>query len=276
MFVLLAARGCLHPEALSVGPDRKVGLGPYDLLIAFGLMILGPALLVMLLPSLSTEQVEGATASAVDTLAFAKHMLLSQASGQLPPVLYLLWRSSFKPNGPRRIGLIPSRFGRDVRWGLLGFLAAVPMILATIQVTVLIGEVFGQAAPSIAHDALKMLIDSNSTTGTILIIFSAALVAPVLEEGLFRGMVQSVMVETLGNARRWAVVIVASFVFALMHANLQTWDHWQALPGLFVLGLVLGWLYERSGSLWPGIVVHMGFNILNIVMALAMVKQTAG
>ena len=39
--------------------------------------------------------------------------------------------------------------------------------------------------------------------------------------------------------------------------------------GLLVLGLVLGWMYERTGSLWPGIVLHTGFNALNIVLALA-------
>jgi membrane protease YdiL (CAAX protease family) len=41
------------------------------------------------------------------------------------------------------------------------------------------------------------------------------------------------------------------------------------LPGLLVLGVVLGWLYERSGSLLPCVLVHAGFNALNIAMVLA-------
>ena len=62
----------------------------------------------------------------------------------------------------------------------------------------------------------------------------------------------------------------ASLVFAMIHANFKTGENWQVLPGLFVLALILGWLYERSGSLWPGIVVHIGFNALNVIMALSM------
>lgn len=272
VLVVLIVRGCLRPGALSAGPSRRVGLMPMDLLIAFALMVIGPLVLLMLMPELKSQGVEGQAVGAVDSLAYAKRALLSQASGQLTPVLYLLWRSSFVKDGPRKIGLLPRKPLRDVRWGLLGWLAAVPMVLATIQVTSIIGELCGAHTPELAHDTLKVLVHSKSTVGTVLIVVSAVLVAPVLEEGLFRGVVQSVMVESLGEGRRWSVVLIVSLMFAMMHADFQTMANWQALPGLFVLGMTLGWLYERSGSLWPGIVVHMGFNALNVAMALVMTK----
>lgn len=272
--MLLIWRGCLRRDALDAGPSRKVGLVPADLLIAFGLMIVGPILMVLLMPGSPTEQADPGVAEDIDTLAFAYKALLAQVSGQLPPVLYLLWRSNFAPRGLRLIGAIPDRPWRDLRWGGLAFLAAVPMVMASIQVTVIVGEFFGQEAPVLAHDMLKMLVDSDSLTGSVLIIISAALVAPILEEGIFRGIVQSIMVETLGESRRWAVVIVASILFMFMHADTSTWENWQALPGLCVLGLVLGWLYERTGSLWPSIIFHMGFNAMNIVMALVITLFT--
>lgn len=263
---LLTWRGCLRPDALSAGPSRRVGLVPADLLVALGLMILGPYLVAYLMPRADGD-------SDPDVLASAGRVLLAQAAGQGLPVLYLLWRASSAPRGLRLIGVIPGKPWRDLRWGVLGLLAAVPMVFATIQAAVIIGELFGQEAPVLAHDMLKMLVDSDSRLGSALIAVSAILVAPILEEAIFRGIVQSVMVEVAGEARRWGVVIVAAFVFAMIHANTATWENWQALPGLFVLGLVLGWLYERSGSLWPGIVLHMGFNTLNIVMALSLVGR---
>ncbi len=266
---LLTRKGCLRREALDAGPSRKIGLVPADLLIAFGLMIFGPALVMMLMPESAAGQTDPGAARAIDTLAYAHKALLAQAAGQLPPVLYLLWRSTFTPRGPWLIGLVTAKPWRDLRWGVWAFFAAVPMVMATIQVAVYTGEVFGQEAPVLAHDMLKMLVDSDSHAGTVLIIVSAVLVAPILEESIFRGVIQSVMVETLGESRRWAVVIVASILFMLMHADTSSWENWQALPGLCVLGLVLGWLYERSGSLWPSIIVHMGFNAMNILMALA-------
>ncbi len=273
VLIVLIRRGCLRPDALACGPDRRIGLLPFDILIALGLLIVGPVLVLLLLPDLATGSEQAGGEQVVDTFAVACRMLLIQAAGMLTPVLYLLWRSSYTPDGPRRIGLLPRHIGREVRWGLLGFVAAVPLVLMTMQLTVLVGELFGQETPAIAHDTLKMLLESDSIFGTVLLICSAAVVAPVLEECFFRGIVQSVMVETLGEARRWSVVIVASILFAAMHGNNVPWH---ALPGLCVLGLVLGWLYERTGSLWPSILVHVGFNVLNIVMALTMVKGSQG
>ncbi len=274
VFALLVWRGCLRSDVLDAGPSRRVGLVPADLLIALGLMILGQSLVVYLLPGASPEQADPATAEGVDSLAFAYRALRAQACGQLPPVLYLLWRASFAPRGLWLIGAIPAHPWRDLWWGVSAFLIAVPMIMAAIQMAVLLGGLFGQEAPQIAHDMLKMLIDSDSHTGTVLIMVSAVLVAPIVEESIFRGLIQSVMVETLGESRRWSIVIVASIVFMFIHADFESWEHWQALPGLLVLGLVLGWLYERTGSLWPCIVVHTGFNLINVLLVIA-VKQSA-
>lgn len=270
VIALLIRKGCLSRSALDASPSRKVGLVPADLLIAFGLMIIGPALVMYLMPSPPAEQADPGAAEDIDTLAFAYKALLAQVSGQLVPVLYLLVRSSMAHRGLWKIGAVPTKPWRDLWWGVLGFLSAVPMVMATIQVAVYVGEHFGQEAPVLAHDMLKMLVESDSPMGSALIIISAVLVAPIVEEGIFRGIVQSVMVETLGESRRWAVVIVASVLFMFIHADTATWENWQALPGLCVLGLVLGWLYERTGSLWPSIIVHTGFNAMNILMALAL------
>jgi len=48
---------------------------------------------------------------------------------------------------------------------------------------------------------------------------------------------------------------------------MHTGQAWQVLPSLFVLAVVLGWLYERTGSLLPSVLVHMGFNAINIALA---------
>ena len=273
LFVLLIFKGFLSPRALDEGPSRKVGLLPFDLLIALGLMMVVPNLVAILIGQFSEGQTEASDPQQIDTLSYAGRALLAQASGQLTPVLYLLWRSSFEPHGWRKIGLIPTKLLRDLRWGLLGFVIAVPLVMSTNQISVLIGEFLGQEPPVLAHNMLERLVESDSLLGVALISISAVLVAPILEEAIFRGIFQSVLVETLGESRRWSVVIVVSFMFAFIH--LQT-APWQVIPGLFVLGVILGWLYERSGSLLPSILVHMGFNALNIIMALAYNKAQTG
>ena len=271
VLVPLAWRGCFRRDALEAGPSRRVGLVPADLLIGLGLMILGPSMVVFATSLIGSGQTKPPDPEKLSTTTYAGQILLGQAAGQLVPVLYLLWRVSSPPlglGGLRRFGAIPGKPLRDLAWGVLGFVVAVTLVMSTIQFAVILGGWFGQQAPVLAHPMLKALVDSDSTLGTAMLIASAVLVAPILEEAIFRGLIQSVMAEALGESRRWSIVLVASLVFAMIHANFTTWENWQALPGLFVLGLVLGWLYERSGSLWPGIVVHIGFNALNIAVAL--------
>ena len=98
------------------------------------------------------------------------------------------------------------------------------------------------------------------------------IIAPLLEEMVFRGLLQTLLIDTLGRRARWTAVLTASLIFALIHAAAVSWHGW---PGLFVLGVVLGWLYERTGSLLPCYLAHALFNAANIAAALGM-AQAAG
>lgn len=266
VLALLTWRGCLRRDALDAGPPRDVGLVPADLLIALGLMIVGPSLAALVLPAQDAAASAQTQPEQIDALTYAGKVLLGQAAGQLLPVLYLLWRVIAAPRGLRLFGAVPHKPLRDLAWGTLGFLAAVPMIVATIQTTVLVGEQFGREAPTIGHPMLRVIIDSDSLPASALLMLSALVAAPILEEMIFRGLIQTVLLRLLGIPMRWGVVFIAALVFVSIHVGGVSW---QTLPGLFVLGLVLGWLYERSGSLWPSIVVHIGFNALNVAVALS-------
>jgi membrane protease YdiL (CAAX protease family) len=64
-----------------------------------------------------------------------------------------------------------------------------------------------------------------------------------------------------GGAARWAAVVVASLMFALVH---ETWMS----PMILVLSLGLGYVYERTGNLWAPILVHAIFNTISTVVFL--------
>lgn len=84
-----------------------------------------------------------------------------------------------------------------------------------------------------------------------------ALLAPVLEEFVFRGWLLPVVGRGLSWHRhgRNVALVLTSLGFASMHAD-APW----ALPPLFVIGFVCGWLRFRSGSTWPGVLAHAGNN----------------
>jgi membrane protease YdiL (CAAX protease family) len=98
-----------------------------------------------------------------------------------------------------------------------------------------------------------------------LFVVSFCLTAPLFEELIYRGLVQTAILRALGDGQRWLIVLTAASAFTLVHVPAVDWV---ALPGLWVLGVALGWIYERRGSLWPCVLVHALFNTWNCVMAL--------
>jgi membrane protease YdiL (CAAX protease family) len=85
----------------------------------------------------------------------------------------------------------------------------------------------------------------------------AAVLAPVAEEFIFRGMLYP-LVKQLGSPRcAWLGV---NAIFALIHLDLGT-----LLP-LFALALALTWLYERTDNLLAPIAAHSLFNVANLVV----------
>jgi membrane protease YdiL (CAAX protease family) len=73
----------------------------------------------------------------------------------------------------------------------------------------------------------------------------------VLEEMLFRGVILRAF---LRRYPAGIAIVHSSAIFGLAHLNL-----YQFLVGL-MLGLLLGWLYERTRSLWPCIALHGAYN----------------
>ena len=85
--------------------------------------------------------------------------------------------------------------------------------------------------------------------------FVICLLAPVAEEMVFRGAVLRQLLEWKPE-RRWLMIVLSALLFALSHMNPAQFLH----P--LVIGLLLGWMYERTRSLLPGIVFHWGNNTL--------------
>lgn len=77
--------------------------------------------------------------------------------------------------------------------------------------------------------------------------------APVLEEILFRGIIQEGLTAKYGMAKG---ILFASLIFGVIHINPP-----QAINAFF-LGLVLGYIYYRSCSLIPVILIHAVNNII--------------
>ncbi|HSW46910.1 MAG TPA: CPBP family intramembrane glutamic endopeptidase [Phycisphaerae bacterium] len=116
------------------------------------------------------------------------------------------------------------------------------------------------------HGVFTTLNSSQATLAMrILAIGGAAVLAPMGEECLFRGILQTGIKKLMPPRRgsvyhRWAAIWLTATAFGLLHVATP-----QFVPALIVLGVILGYLYERTGSLWVPIVVHMLFNAKSLL-----------
>ena len=87
----------------------------------------------------------------------------------------------------------------------------------------------------------------------VLLALLGGLVAPIKEEMLFRGLIYPPLRESYGMGKG---ILFTGIFFAMLHFDLIRF-----LP-LFLGGIVLTWLYERSSSIWPSVIAHGTWNLL--------------
>ena len=100
----------------------------------------------------------------------------------------------------------------------------------------------------------------------------ALLVTPALEETLFRGLFVKEFRRFTGP---WRTVTLTALLFAGIH--LPFWIFRSGLTGavmadaggVFVFGMLAGWLYLRSSSIWPPTIAHIANNLLAAMLVAA-------
>ncbi|MGA9920595.1 MAG: type II CAAX endopeptidase family protein [Candidatus Dormiibacterota bacterium] len=95
-----------------------------------------------------------------------------------------------------------------------------------------------------------------------LAVISIAVIAPIVEEIVFRGFIYGGLRPRWGV---WASVLVSSAGFALAHSFSVGGSILLLGPSLFIAGVALALVYERSRSLIPGIVLHASFNLIAVI-----------
>lgn len=140
----------------------------------------------------------------------------------------------------------------DILFSSIGFsmlLSVLGSILVLIVSESLIA-VFG-VAPVYPESVVPRGIPAN-----ILFFISVAVLPAILEEALFRGVIMQ-------HLRRYGdmfALVISSLLFALAHGNLVQ------IPYAFLLGLLIGYFVLYSGSLIPGIVMHLVNNGTSVVV----------
>ncbi len=107
---------------------------------------------------------------------------------------------------------------------------------------------------------------TNTAPGAwvIVLILVVAVGAPIVEEIVYRGAVQTHLQKTAGTA---VALIGTAVLFAAIHMSLIEF------PGLFAFALVLGITRLRSDTLGLPIVTHMSFNAAGLILVLLVLAE---
>lgn len=132
-------------------------------------------------------------------------------------------------------------------WGLILFAAVM-----------LVGAIIQHFAPVPPQDFENVLKDAAPGWETIAIIIIGSVFGPFYEEVFFRGIVYPVCRARLGV---WSGIAVSAAIFSVVHM-----DAVRFLP-LFVGGVGLAYLYEKTGSIYSAWVAH---GTWNLIMALSL------
>lgn len=147
----------------------------------------------------------------------------------------------------------------EIPLGIFGYLACVPVIVVGIIISLVLSKMVG-ATPS--HPIEQML---NGTKWETINLFGiACIMAPVLEETMFRGALFNHL------RRRWNWLISASvvaFFFAAIHPQ-----GWTLIPGLGSIAIVLAAIREWRGTAMASMAAHATNNGLVLAMVLLMMR----
>ena len=90
----------------------------------------------------------------------------------------------------------------------------------------------------------------------ILLMTFGVLVAPLVEETVFRGVLYPVIARRLGIG---ASVLVTGVLFGMVHA-LQLWGGWGQIALIVAVGILLTWIRANRHTVWASYLLHLSYN----------------
>ncbi len=182
-------------------------------------------------------------------------VLVLTAAGQLPVALYIVFVAARRRGGLAALGVKRLTPGPRVRYAVARYVISLPMIYGLNSLAVFLYLLAGE---EIGMQDAAMMVAEGLKNDAVLVVLFTAVVIPLLEEVLFRGLLLELLVARGG---RVVGVVGSSAAFALMHG-------FEAFLPIFGLAIVLGVIKIRTRSLaavWLVHGLHNGMSVLYLL-----------
>jgi membrane protease YdiL (CAAX protease family) len=198
-------------------------------------------------------------------------ILVVGSLGQYTGHLLTIWLLARRRGGAASLGftVLPS----DGLYLGLGILLQITVPLLFFPLARLAGD---EDAGQAVSEAIRQLTDTGYRVAMAGVV---AVLAPITEELMFRGVLLKSVSRTNGRKGLWPTALI----FALFHVFGLTGDLLSGLvltlPTFLIVGLILATVTLRRGRLGPAIFIHSGFNLLAVLVLFLppeLLEQAAG
>jgi membrane protease YdiL (CAAX protease family) len=158
----------------------------------------------------------------------------------------------------RGLGFARRRLWRHIATGAGAYAAFTWAIMPVAQTGVAVAfRLLG--LPMHGHEAVEEFRESTALQTRLALTLGISFRAPFFEEIVFRGVLFQTIKRYTGSV---PAIVASAIVFALLHGT------WFVIINIFFLGLLFGYLFDKTGSIVPGIVLHFLFNSTTLIMLL--------
>jgi membrane protease YdiL (CAAX protease family) len=277
--------GAWRPRSI-LGPPR---LPPDEPIGPFAFIMVGGLSLWMLVPALILKLLHRGVRLENINATNAEKVILGIIGGAVPLFFMLLGTLTRRQRGLATLGFTSRDFNKAFPPAIAGTVFILPVVGWAALVADWLMRKY-QIEHPMKHELLEIMDEAPSKLLKLMIVFGAVIVAPLFEEFLFRGHIQTLIVRLMSPKEpahgfpmitstgetvplpddrtsrlpralvRWLAVLITSILFSLVH-------HWSIWLPIFILSICLGYMYERTGNLWVAVLMHALFNGLSIIMS---------
>lgn len=177
-------------------------------------------------------------------------IIISSVSSLLTIILFA-WRKWF----PLTKTYLQTRPWTTLLW-------VVVLSLGTIIPSEWMQEQLGMEMPEELERLMTQLLSSPAG------YMAVGILVPLAEEIVFRGAILRTLLRLLPGNWHWGAIIISALIFGAVHGNMVQFVH------ATLLGLLLGWMYWRTDSIVPGVVLHWVNNSVAYVICRLMPGMT--
>ncbi|MES5925097.1 type II CAAX endopeptidase family protein [Bacillus cereus group sp. MG9] len=164
-------------------------------------------------------------------------------------VVYLFcikrYKLSWKDIGIRKLSW------KDLLWT---FVAVISLIVVSIGVLMIMEKL----GISFENSKTETIQDDKSIYSFCIAVIGAAVISPIYEEILYRGVFYTFFRDRYGI---WGGMLISSTIFTVVH--IPTYN---TLPVNFLSGVAFAWLYEKTNSILSAMIAHALFNFIAVLL----------